>query len=295
MTDHDMLSVERRLDAEAAALIAWCDDPNIGGRELEEVGKGETLDVRALRRQVDGQPVGIAPDRERASGLDGADTAAVGAEALLEHHVGLGEQRLDLGVVRGDLVRFGATGAAGAKNLVVVPVVIDPRCAVAQRSLGAGDDGERLVIDLHGGRGVLGDILVLRQDRGERLAVPIHLVHRERPVLAIGRGKGGDQHRDLLTLNLFREFGAGDRADHARHRKRRLQSDLPDLGVRVTGADEAEMQAIGHAEIGKVFALAREQTQILAPLQGAADPAGLAGCGHGALSVSAGGGSGFTP
>ena len=251
--------------------------------------------MRALRRQVHGQPVRLAPDRERASGLDGADTAAVGAEALLEHHVGLGEQRLDLGVVRGDLVRFGATGAAGAKNLVVVPVVIDPRCAVAQRGLGVGDDGERLVIDLHGGRGVLGDILVLRQDRGERLTVPIHLVHRERPVLAIGRGKGGDQHRDLLTLNLLREFGAGDRADHARHRKRRLQSDLPDLGVRVTGADEAEMEAIGDAEIGKVLALAREQTQILAPLQGAADPACLAGCGHGALSVSAGGGTGFTP
>ena len=55
------------------------------------------------------------------------------------------------------------------------------------------------------------------------------------------------------------------------------------------------MEAIGDAEIGKIFALAREQAQILAPLQRAPDPACLVGCGHGALSVSAGGGTGFTP
>ena len=55
------------------------------------------------------------------------------------------------------------------------------------------------------------------------------------------------------------------------------------------------MQAVGHAEIGQVFALAREQAHVLAPLQRAADPAGLAGRGHGVLSVSAGGGSGFNP
>ena len=66
VTDHDVLAVERRLDAEAAALIAGGDDPNVGGRKLQEVGERKTLDVGALRRQVEGEPVGIAPDRERA-------------------------------------------------------------------------------------------------------------------------------------------------------------------------------------------------------------------------------------
>ena len=116
-----MLAVEGRLDAETAALVARCNDPNLGGREFQEVGKGETLDVGSLGRQVDGEPVGLAPDRERAPGLDRADAAALGAEALPEHHVGFSEQRLDLGVVLGDVVRLEAAGVAGAKNLVARP------------------------------------------------------------------------------------------------------------------------------------------------------------------------------
>ena len=59
--------------------------------------------------------------------------------------------------------------------------------------------------------------------------------------------------------------------------------------------DEAEMQAIGCAEVGQVFAAPGEEAQIFAPLQRAADPACLAGRGHDGVSVSAGGGTGFTP
>ena len=83
-------------------------------------------------------PSAIAPDRERAPGLDGADAAALGAEALREHHVGLGEQRLDLGVVLGRC-RLGvdAAGVAGAENLVAVPVGVDAGRVAAQRGLGA--------------------------------------------------------------------------------------------------------------------------------------------------------------
>ena len=300
MTDHDVLAVEGRLDAEAAALIAWRDHPDLGGRELQQVGEREPLDVGALRRQVKGQPVGIAPDRERAPGLDGADAAALGAEALLEHHIGRGEQRCDFGVVPGDRLGVEAAGKAGAENLVAVPIGVDAGRVVLQRGFGVGDDGERLVFDFHGGRRVLGHVLVLRHNGGERLAVPVRLVHRERPVLPVVGGKGGDQDRDSLALHLLREFGAGDRADHPRHRKRPLELDVPYLRVRVVRPDEAEVQAIGDAKVGKVRALAGQQARVLAPLQRAADPAGLAGCGlagcgHGVPSVSAGGGAGFSP
>ena len=233
MTDDDVLAVEGRLDTEAATLIARGDDPDLGGRKLQQVGKGEAFDVGPLGRQVDGEPAGLAPDRKRAPGLDRADAAALGAEALPEHHVGLREQRLDFGVVPGDLVRVEAAGVAGAENLVVVPVVVDARRIVAERCLGVGDDGERLVVDIHGGGGVLGDILVFGHDRGERLAVPVRLVHCERPVLPVVGGEGGDQHRNLLALYLLRKLGAGDRAHHTRHRERRLKPDVPDPGVGV--------------------------------------------------------------
>ena len=295
MTDHDMLAVKGRLDAEAAALIARCDDPDLGGRKLEQVGESKAFDVGTLGREVKGEPVGFAPDRERAPGLDRADAAALSAEALPEHHVGVGEQRLDLGVVLRDLVRIEAARIAAGEDLVVVPVVVDAQCAVAERSLGVGDHGERLVVDLHVSGRVLGDVLVFRHDRGDRLAVPVHLVHRERPVLPIVGSECGDQHRNLLALHLLRELGAGDGADHARRPERRLQPDVLDPGVRVAGADEAEIQAIGHAEIGQVFAAPGEEARILAPLQRAANPARLPGCGHGGVSVSAGGGAGFTP
>ena len=248
-----------------------------------------------LGRQVDGEPVGLAPDRKRAPGFDRADAAALGAEALPEHHVGLGEQRLDLGVVPGDLVRVETAGVAGGENLVAVPVVVDPRRTVAERSLGVRDDRERLVVDLHGGGSVLGDVLVLGDDRGERLAVPVRLVHRERPILPVVGGEGGDQHRDLLALDFLRELGAGDGADYARHRQRRIEPDVLDPGVRMTGANEAEMQTIGDAEIGQVFAAPGEEAQILAALQRATDPARSARRSHDGVSVSAGGGTGFTP
>ena len=60
-------------------------------------------------------------------------------------------------------------------------------------------------------------------------------------------------------------------------------------------ANEAEMQAVGDADIGQVLAPAGEQARILAALQRAADPACLGGSTHGGGSVSAGGGTGFTP
>ena len=127
VTDHDMLTVERRLHPEAAALVARRDDPDLGSGEFQEIGKGEALDVGALRRQMDGEPVSLAPGRERAPSLDGADAAALGAEALLEHHLGLGEQRVDLSIVLGDLVWIEAAGVARGEDLVVVPIVIDAR------------------------------------------------------------------------------------------------------------------------------------------------------------------------
>ena len=98
-----------------------------------------------------------------------------------------------------------------------------------------------------------------------------------------------------MALHLRRELGAGNGADHARHRERRLEPNLPDPGVRMVRADEAKVQTIGHANVGHEFAATREQTRILAPLQRAADPARFADGGHGAVSVSAGGGTGFTP
>ena len=212
-----------------------------------------------------------------------------------EHDVGPGEQRVYLRVILGDPVGVEAAGVARREDLVVVPVVIDARRAFAERRLGVGDHGQFLVIDLHGGGGILGDILVFGQDRGERLAVPIHLVHRKRPVLPVVGGKGGEQHRNPLALHLRRERGAGDGAHHARHRQRRLEPDVSDPGMRMAGADEAEMQAVGDAHIGQEFAPAGEQAGILAALQRAADPACLAGRGHGPVSVSAGGASGFSP
>ncbi len=295
MADHDVLAVERRLDAEAAALIARRDDSNLGGRELEEVGERETLDMRALRRQMERQPVCIAPDRERASGLDRTNAATLGAKTLFEDYFGLGEQRLDRGVVLGDFFGFESARVTGAEDLVIVPVVVDPRRSGVERRFGVGHDGQRVIVDLHGVRGVLGDIFVLGEDGGERLAVPVHLVHGQGPVLPVFCLKGRDQHRDLLSLHLFRELGAGDRTDHAWHLERGIEPDGRDLGVRMARANEAKMQAIGHADIGEIFAPTGEQTGILAAFERTADPACLAGHAHGVVSVPAGGGAGLSP
>ena len=55
------------------------------------------------------------------------------------------------------------------------------------------------------------------------------------------------------------------------------------------------MQAIGDAEVGQVFAAPGEETQILAAFQRTPDPARPARRTHDGVSVSAGGGTGFTP
>ena len=55
------------------------------------------------------------------------------------------------------------------------------------------------------------------------------------------------------------------------------------------------MQAIGDAEVGQVFSAPGEETQVLAAFQRAPDPARPARRSHGRGSVSAGGGTGFTP
>src|SRR5262249_20792735 len=87
VADQDRLAVEGSLDAEPAALVARSDDAHLLPGNLEDVGHGEAVDVRALRRDPPRHAVAVIPSRERAARLQRRDTATVDAVSLFDDDV----------------------------------------------------------------------------------------------------------------------------------------------------------------------------------------------------------------
>ena len=108
--------------------------------------------------------------------------------------VGLGERGIDVAPLPD--ARVGQVPAA---------VLVQHRRAVLERDPGVDDDLERLVVDLDELGRVARELARLGDDRGDGLADVAHLPDRERVVLDLTAGVGGDleerirEDRDLVA------------------------------------------------------------------------------------------------
>ena len=271
--DQHGLAVERCLDAEAAALVARRDDADLLGGDFEDVREREAVDMRPLGGEPPSQAIGLVPLEERASGFHRRHAAAVAGEALLDHDIGAVEDLLDLGLVRPLALLVGAAGEVHLEDDIVGPVLVDDGGAVCERALGIADIGQRVVVDLDGLGRVCGDVGVTGDDRRQRLAVPLHLADRERPVLWVGGGQRRLHHRLRHRQYLVLDVVAGDDRDDAYHRLGRAHVDALDRGMRVVAPLEHDVERARPRDIGQEPPLARDQAMVFLTVEVAADPA----------------------
>ena len=267
------LSVEGRLDAEAAALIARRDDAHLLRRDLEDVRQRQPVDMRALGGDPAGHAIGFIPIEERTAGLHRCDAAAVAGETLLDHDIGAIEDLLDLGLVRRLAFGVGAAGEVHLEDDVVGPALVDDGRSLSQRALGIADIGERVVLHLDCLGCVLGDVGVAGDNGRHRLAMPLHLADRERPVLWVGGGQRRLYDRLRHGQDLVLDVAAGDDRDDARHRLGRAHVDALDPRVRVIAALEHDVHRTRLHDVGKEAAPPGGEPMIFLPVELSTDPA----------------------
>ena len=234
---------------------------------------GKAVDVRPLGRDVGGQTVGVVPQAERAARLHRRDAAAVTAETFADDDVGGIERFLHLGIVLRLVFRRRAPGKGHLEDQVVVPALMDDRRARLQRRLGIADVGQLLVVDFDRFGGVLGHVLVARDDGGERIAVEAHLAHRERPVGRVLGRHVGHHHRLRQGRDLIFDVVARDHRDDARHGLRLAGVDTLDPGVGHLAAHEHQVHHARHHDVADIAPATGEQPLIFLPIELGAEPA----------------------
>ena len=241
---HVALEVEVALGPEAAAEERH-DDPDVRGRDLEHVGDAVACGVGDLRRRPDGDPVAL-PLRDHGAWLDRHSLDGVGHVAALDDDVGLRERRVGIAFHDRRVAERVAVRAERLVALVALPVRVDERCAVGERGLEVGDDGQRLVVDLDQRRRLLGDLRRRRGDTGDDVALEAHRVLREEaPVL------------DHAAVEHVGDVLVGDDGEHAGEGPRLRRVDPRDPRVRVVRVAELRDELSGKDEVGRVAAASR--------------------------------------
>ena len=142
---------------------------------------------------------------------------------------------------------------------------------IGQRIFEIDHGGERLVLDLDGVEGVVGDRIGCRQHARHSVADVARLRHCERivgRVLHVGRDRPRAWHR--AGPGRF-EIGAAVDGHDARHRRRRTHVDTEDPCVGVRAAEHRQVQRAGEDEVVGVLRLAGEQRRIFAAQHPGAD------------------------
>jgi hypothetical protein len=150
-------------------------------------------------------------------------------------------------------------------------VLVDLDLALRRR-LQAGDHWQRLVLDLHQVRGILGQVAVLSDHEGDRFArVPDYLGGKAALRAGLGQRRVGDEEREVHVAEG--KVGCGvDRVDSG-GAPSGLDVDGCDARVRVGGADEAGLES-SLAQVVGVAAESPQQPLVLAPAHPLAEPPG---------------------
>ncbi len=180
----------------------------------------------------------------------------------------------------------GGIAVAGLARDVVGRLGDDHGCACRGRSDDVDHSRERLIVDLHGVRGVAGFERRRGDHRDDGLADKAHGVDRKRmprrrrrarAIAALEVGRMGNR----LDAGVH-EIVSGENARDSWHRGRRADVDMRDARVRMGRAHEARVELAGGRQVVGEPPLAAQQRIILDALHriAAAEAAGLP-CSHG--------------
>jgi len=169
LTDHDLVVEDVALATESAP-VGTGDDPDMGGRKLQDLGQRAVYVVRCLRARPESQ---LAVGVERRQGsvlLDRQMGVAFKEEGVIEDLVGLLQRFLDVAEREGDAL----------VDVAFLAVLVDPWAGVPQGFFGRSDGPQRFVVDFDQFQGFLCDPLVPGDHRGDRVADVAHAFAAER-------------------------------------------------------------------------------------------------------------------
>jgi hypothetical protein len=259
--DNDLLRIERRLGAEAAADERR-DDAHFVGTALEEVGDGRPADVRRLRRRPHGQHArcrllvcqhGAAFQRHRG--------AAVLEDVFLEH-VRRGRKRvLDI-----------AIGHRHERGDVAGKIAVRGRCAGRERIAAITHHRQHLVVDHHRRGGILGEIAVVGDDHRDCLADIADFVAGERILGAQRRDGGvGHRHRQRFGREPTGHVGDGEHRMDAGQGECRARIDCVDARMGNGAAHERRVQQAGQFDVVDEARASGEQGRVFDPRHAGAE------------------------
>ena len=256
---------DRRLHPERSARVGRRHQPQPRRRKAQRRGRHTVERERALEVRPGGdRPRRGVPGADDPGALDRRARRSGVAEPAPHDEVGTGQ--------RGGKIAVGEAPVGG--DVAPHRLVEDGRPG-RQRRLRRRRHRQRVVLDGHELRGVLGHVAVPGHHHRHRLAHVADAVDGRRPVLdrpADGRrerpGQGGD-------------VGTGQHADHARHGQRRRHVDRHDPGVGLGRAHHRRLGDVGQrGEVVHEPALAPEEGVVLHPRHRQAQPRARPGRGR---------------
>jgi hypothetical protein len=255
---NDVTRVHGDLVAEAAADVRG-DDLDVLLRQSRDEREHGAMRVRRLRGHVDRRLPGRRIDvRDAAAALERRGMAARIVRDEPDHLVGFGERLLG---------RFCVAGlpVVDPVVLLVFLVVADHRRVRFEPGLRAGDDGERVVVDVDQLERVVRDVHVLGDDARDLLPLHAHLVGREHGLRVAG------ERRHPCEVVLREDVPRHDHDDPGQlARTRRV--DRVDLGVRERAAQDRHVEHVRELDVLDVGAAADDEARVLLALDALAQP-----------------------
>ncbi len=221
--------------------------------------------VRRLVAVVDVELPGLRVEvGDDAARLERRRVAARVDDVARDDRVGLGECAVGRLLVTG-LPR-------GAREVVALSglVVADQRRVGVERLAGVHDRRQRLVLDVDQLQGVVGRVLVGRDDERDLLALEAHLVAGEHGLGVVGDRRHPRQAQRLEVL------GGDDRGDVGM-RERLGRVDRDDARVRIRAAQDGAVHHAREPDVVEIVALAADEARVLLALQPAEADRALGG------------------
>ena len=284
---HVLLAVDVDLAAEAAAHLGG-DGADLVLAQTHHRRDQGAQDVRVLGRAPDGQVLATGLVlRDHAARFHRVRSEALVQHALRDHHVRLGEGRINSAVILG----LGGLGI----DARATPVALDGDIALKplvqgggvrfHRGLGVDDGGKLVVLDLDSVCSVARDVAILGYDDGHGLADVAHLVGRHREVVGRGEGRANGHRAEVVG-----QLRPGDDELDAVHGGSGARIDPRDDAVGDVAALEGEVQHARQLDVIDVGGLALDEARVLAALDALADELGKSGTvcdGHDCAILSA--------
>jgi len=172
-------------------------------------------------------------------------------EFAFDHQIGGGEAGIDIAHGEAEVVGDIADSVRGLAEFLGFEVFVQERGAIAHGVRGGEDAGERLVVDLDQGSGLLGDVGADSGDSGHGMSAIERFAGSEKVPADIAE-RGLTLAKVDHTVGPLGKIGRGDYGFHTGQSAGLRSIDAENAGMRVGAAQNVAVEQAGSLEVGAV-------------------------------------------